>query len=43
MRARAPTPIRTALTKDKHSLKLRRKIAGWNPDYLATILGHLPR
>lgn len=29
--------------KDKHSLKLRRKVAGWNPDYLATILGHLPR
>jgi predicted transposase YbfD/YdcC len=29
--------------KDKHSLKLRRKAAGWNPDYLATILGHLSR
>lgn len=26
---------------DKRSLKLRRKVAGWNPDYLAGILGHL--
>jgi predicted transposase YbfD/YdcC len=30
-------------TKDKQSLKLRRKCAGWDPKYLATILGHLPR
>jgi predicted transposase YbfD/YdcC len=29
--------------KDKRSIKLRRKRAGWNPDFLATILGHLPR
>jgi predicted transposase YbfD/YdcC len=29
-------------TKDKQSLKLRRKCAGWDPKYLATILGHLP-
>jgi len=29
--------------KDKRSIKLRRKCAGWNLDYLATILGHLPR
>jgi predicted transposase YbfD/YdcC len=29
--------------KDKRSIKLRRKCAGWNPEYLATILGHLPR
>ena len=28
---------------DKRSIRLRRKCAGWNPDYLATILGHLPR
>jgi predicted transposase YbfD/YdcC len=28
---------------DKRSIKLRRKRAGWDPDYLATILGHLPR
>ncbi len=28
---------------DKRSIKLRRKCAGWNPEYLATILGHLPR
>lgn len=28
---------------DKRSIKLRRKRAGWNPEYLATILGHLPR
>lgn len=29
--------------KDKRSIKLRRKRAGWDPKYLATILGHLPR
>lgn len=29
--------------KDKRSIKLRRKCAGWSPDYLASILGHLPR
>jgi predicted transposase YbfD/YdcC len=28
---------------DKKSLKLRRKIAGWDPDYLAQRLGALPR
>lgn len=28
---------------DKRSIRLRRKCAGWNPDYLATMLGHLPR
>ena len=28
---------------DKRSVKLRRKCATWNPDYLATILGHLSR
>jgi predicted transposase YbfD/YdcC len=28
---------------DKRSIKLRRKCAGWNLEYLATILGHLPR
>jgi predicted transposase YbfD/YdcC len=28
---------------DKRSIKLRRKRAGWQPDYLATILGHLSR
>lgn len=28
---------------DKRSIKLRRKRAGWNTEYLATILGHLPR
>ena len=28
---------------DKRSLKLRRKNAAWSPDYLASILGHLPR
>jgi predicted transposase YbfD/YdcC len=28
---------------DKHSIKLRRKKAGWNPDYLASILGNLSR
>jgi predicted transposase YbfD/YdcC len=28
---------------DKHSVRLRRKCATWNPDYLATILGHLSR
>jgi len=31
--------VRTA--KDKRSLKLRRKRAGWDPNYLAEILGHL--
>jgi predicted transposase YbfD/YdcC len=29
--------------KDKRSIKLRRKCAGWDLEYLATILGHLPR
>jgi predicted transposase YbfD/YdcC len=29
--------------KDKRSVRLRRKCATWNPEYLATILGHLPR
>lgn len=33
--------VRTA--KDKRSIKLRRKRAGWDPQYLATILGHLAR
>jgi predicted transposase YbfD/YdcC len=28
--------------KDKRSVRLRRKCAGWDPNYLATILGHLP-
>lgn len=28
---------------DKRSIKLRRKRAGWSPDYLASILGHIPR
>jgi predicted transposase YbfD/YdcC len=28
---------------DKRSIKLRRKCAGWDPNYLADILGHLPR
>jgi predicted transposase YbfD/YdcC len=28
---------------DKRSVRLRRKCASWNPDYLATILGHLSR
>jgi predicted transposase YbfD/YdcC len=28
---------------DKRSIKLRRKKAGWSPDYLASILGHPPR
>jgi len=27
---------------DKRSIRLRRKRATWQPDYLATILGHLP-
>ena len=31
--------VRTAM--DKRSLKLRRKRAGWDPNYLAEILGHL--
>ena len=30
-------------TKDKHTIKLRRKAAGWKPDYLATMLGASPR
>jgi predicted transposase YbfD/YdcC len=30
-------------TKDKRSVRLRRKCAGWDPNYLATILGHLTR
>ncbi len=25
--------------KDKNSIKLRRKIAGWDVDYLASLLG----
>ena len=29
--------------KDKQSVRLRRKCAGWDINYLATILGHLPR
>ena len=29
--------------KDKRSIKLRRKRAGWDVEYLASILGHLPR
>jgi predicted transposase YbfD/YdcC len=29
--------------KDKRSIKLRRKRAAWSPDYLAAILGQLPR
>ena len=29
--------------KDKRSVRLRRKCAGWDPNYLATILGHLSR
>jgi len=33
--------VRTA--KDKRSIKLRRKRAGWDPNYLAEILGHLKR
>jgi predicted transposase YbfD/YdcC len=33
--------VRTA--KDKRSIKLRRKRAGWDPKYLATILGHSAR
>lgn len=28
---------------DKRSIKLRRKTAGWSPDYLASILGHISR
>jgi predicted transposase YbfD/YdcC len=28
---------------DKRSVRLRRKCAAWDPTYLATILGHLPR
>jgi predicted transposase YbfD/YdcC len=33
--------VRTA--NDKRSIRLRRKCATWNPEYLATILGHLSR
>jgi len=33
----------TRAAKDKRSIKLRRKCAGWDPNYLATILGHLSR
>ena len=29
--------------KDKRSIKLRRKRAGWDPTFLATVLGHLTR
>jgi predicted transposase YbfD/YdcC len=32
--------LRTA--KDRHSIKSRRKIAGWNPDYLDAILSSKP-
>jgi predicted transposase YbfD/YdcC len=28
---------------DKRSVRLMRKCAGWDPNYLAAILGHLPR
>lgn len=28
---------------DKRSIKLRRKKAGWSTEYLASILGQLPR
>jgi hypothetical protein len=28
---------------DKKSIKRRRKVAGWNPDYLAAILDHPSR
>jgi predicted transposase YbfD/YdcC len=30
-------------TKDRHTIKLRRKAAGWKPDYLAAMLGASPR
>ena len=33
--------VRTA--KDKRTIKLRRKRAGWDPNFLANILGHLTR
>ncbi|HEY6255412.1 MAG TPA: ISAs1 family transposase, partial [Xanthobacteraceae bacterium] len=33
--------VRTA--KDKRSIKLRRKRAGWDPEFLAAILGQLTR
>jgi len=33
--------VRTA--NDKRSIRLRRKCATWSTEYLATILGHLPR
>ena len=33
--------VRTA--KDNRTIKLRRKRAGWDPDFLAKILGSLPR
>lgn len=33
--------VRTA--NDRRSIRLRRKCAGWNTDYLASILGHTPR
>ncbi len=29
--------------EDKRSINMRRKRAGWDPNYLANILGHLPR
>jgi hypothetical protein len=29
--------------KDKKSIKLRRKQVGWDQEYLAALLGHLPR
>jgi hypothetical protein len=28
--------------KDKHSLKVRRKLANLNPDYLETLIRHTP-
>ena len=33
--------VRTAV--DKHSLKTRRKLAGWSDDYLASLLSHTGR
>lgn len=33
----------TRSAKDKRSVRLRRKRATWDPEYLATILGYLPR
>ncbi len=36
-------PQRKATKPRRTSIKLRRKIAGWNPDYLSTQLGATPR